>query len=56
MAPPRSAAISIARSNGRTRRIARIDEHESPAPDEIGADRLAGDPAPGRHDDPCHVR
>ena len=33
-------------------RVARIDEHEPAAPDEIGAHRLAGDAAPGRHDDP----
>ena len=50
--PPRSAARSSARSSAGTGRVARVDEHEPAAPDEVGADRLAGDAAPGRHDDP----
>ena len=33
-------------------RVARIDEHEPAAPDQVRAHRLAGDAAPGRHDDP----
>ena len=50
--PPRSAARASARSSAGPGRVARIDEHEPAAPDEVGAHRLAGDAAPGRHDDP----
>ena len=37
-------------------RVARIDEHEPTAADEVGVDRLAGDAATGRHDDPGRRR
>ena len=39
----------------RTGRVARVDQHEPAAPDEVGADRLPGHAATGRHDDAGHL-
>ncbi len=38
-----------------TGRVARVDQHEPAAPDEVRRDRLARDAAAGRHDDARHL-
>ena len=51
----RAAALGgdpSARSSAGPGRVARVDQHEPAAADEVGADRLAGHAAAGRHHDP----
>ena len=56
MAPPRPAARLDRPVEAGPGRVARVDQHEPAAADEVGADRLARDAAAGRHDDPGDAR